>query len=1325
MVAAVLFLLASAAWAQTAPSITSISPTVGPPSPVGASVTLHGAAFGLSQGTSTVTFGGISATPSSWNDTTIVVSVPSGLAAGNADITVAVNGSSSNAQSFLVIPVITGVSPGSAPVGASVTINGAGFGTTTSAVTFNGTTATPTNWAGGSITVPVPTGASTGNLIVTVNSIATNQVSFTVLPPPPSITSISPTVGPPSPVGSSLTIRGANFGSPQGASSVTIGGITGNPSSWSNTTIVVPVPSSLPPGSADVVVRITGNTSNSKSFFAIPVITGISPNPAPIGVPVTISGAGFGTVASAITFNGTSGIPSSWNGTSIVAPVPTGATTGSVVATINGFATNGATLTVSTPPPPPPSITSVSPTSGSGGTIVNINGSHFGDTQGTSLVRIGGAGGTADVSTWSDTAITVTVPNTATSGPLLVIVNNQVSNGVDFTAPPVIRNLLPSSGVAGTLMTIDGTNFGGTQGSSTISVDGTPATASAWTATSIQVPVPSGAATGDVLVTVNAVSSNPSTFVFNPTNGIVTSFRYDPKGQLISTTDPLNHTTAFTYTTGSGAPLGLLETATDSLNNVTRFQYDAAGNRSSMTDPLLNTTLFVYDSMNRPTKVTFANGSTNAFTYDLRGRQTDRTDGNLKTTHLTYDDADRVTTITDANQGVTQYSYDTENNLTSITDAQQRQTAFSYDNQRHRVQTTFPSGLSETYVYDPAGNLTSKTDRNNNTIRYSYDSINRMTQKSFPDGTAVALNYDALNRLTQVADTTTTLGVSYDTVGHPSASTTQYSFLPGQVFTTSTSYDDASHTTRFTAPDGTTTDYSYDELGRLASLNSSLAGPFAFSYDALDRRTLLTRPNGVTTEYSYDPLSHLLSVLHKTGATILDGATYTLDSSGIRASKTNHLNNINEQYAYDQNDQLVQVSQGTTIPERYTYDAVGNRLSSATSASYAYNSSNELTSTSNASYSYDHNGNMVSKADSSGTTVYNWDVENRLTSIVLPAGSTITFKYDPFGRRIQKNGPSGSIIYLYNQAGIIEELDQTGSPLARYVRGTDDDELLAETRLGVTVYYEQDGLGSVTSLSTSAATLVNTYAYDSFGRLNATAGSVINPFQYTARDFDSETGLQYYRARYYDPSIGRFINEDPIGLEGGINAYAYVHNRPTDLNDPFGLRDVFVAIWNAQGLMSSDPSVGHAAIIETDGQIIVSQFPDHHAAHGRNLTLSWEDTLGREGRNPDEVFKVFVPDDAAFDKVAHERRLRDDWIWKPNSPKETNCVEAADSALLAGGLPLDRYYLWPGYLGDDLQKLSEKKKQGPWKVSPAKVKDIPIVPNADAFPPIYYYPPVY
>jgi RHS repeat-associated protein len=108
-------------------------------------------------------------------------------------------------------------------------------------------------------------------------------------------------------------------------------------------------------------------------------------------------------------------------------------------------------------------------------------------------------------------------------------------------------------------------------------------------------------------------------------------------------------------------------------------------------------------------------------------------------------------------------------------------------------------------------------------------------------------------------------------------------------------------------------------------------------------------------------------------------------------------------------------------------------------------------------------------------------------------------------------------------------------------------------RSGASSYYEQDGLSSVTSLSGSMGALANSYTYDTFGNLAASTGMLGNPFQYTGREYDPETGLRYYRARYYDPSIGRFTSQDPIGFRGGINFYSYVKNQPSNLTDPSGL----------------------------------------------------------------------------------------------------------------------------------------------------------------------------
>jgi RHS repeat-associated protein len=145
--------------------------------------------------------------------------------------------------------------------------------------------------------------------------------------------------------------------------------------------------------------------------------------------------------------------------------------------------------------------------------------------------------------------------------------------------------------------------------------------------------------------------------------------------------------------------------------------------------------------------------------------------------------------------------------------------------------------------------------------------------------------------------------------------------------------------------------------------------------------------------------------------------------------------------------------------------------------------------------------------------------------------------------------------YLYDGINLLEEVDSSGNVLARYSQGPNVDEPIAEVRSGATNYYESDGLGSVTSLTGTSGTIGNTYAYDSFGNLSSSTGFTTNPFRYTSREFDSETGLYYYRARYYDPSVGRFLSEDPLMFAGGIDFYAYVTNNPVLLIDPFGLRD--------------------------------------------------------------------------------------------------------------------------------------------------------------------------
>ena len=510
--------------------------------------------------------------------------------------------------------------------------------------------------------------------------------------------------------------------------------------------------------------------------------------------------------------------------------------------------------------------------------------------------------------------------------------------------------------------------------------------------------------------------------------------------------------------------------------------------------------------------------------------------------------------MTDAASNVTTYGYDTENNLVSIKDANNHTTGFAYDSFGRVTQTNFPVGSAESYGYDAVGNLTSKTDRKSQTLSYTYDQGNRLTQKAYPDSSAVTYSYDLASRLTQVSDPTGTYQFTFDNMGRLQTTTTNYAFLTGRSFTTGYGYDAGSNRTGFTDPENGTSSYVYDNLNRLASLASPL-GTFGFAYDALSRRTSLTRPNAVNTAYGYDPLSRLLSVVHQKAGTTLDGATYTVDAAGNRTSKGDLLANVTSNYTYDAIYELTKTMQGASTTESYSFDPVGNRTSSLGVSSYTSNTANELTATSNATYTYDNNGNTLTKSDGTGLTSYTWDFENRLTSVVLPGtGGTVSFKYDPFGRRIYKNSTSGASVYASDGNNLIEEVNATGGVVARYTHGLNIDEPLAMTRSGATSYYHADGLGSITSLSDSTGASAATYAFDAFGNLTAFTGSLTNPFMYTARELDAETGLYFYRARYYDSNTGRFLSEDPIiNFAGGVNFYKYAMNQPIDNSDPFGL----------------------------------------------------------------------------------------------------------------------------------------------------------------------------
>jgi hypothetical protein len=338
--------------------------------------------------------------------------------------------------------------------------------------------------------------------------------------PPPVLNTLAPTSGA---VGASFDLTGKNFGNKQENSIVTVRGVPAIATFWNPTHITAIVPTLPTTGSGPVVVTVGMQPSNGLTYnvtFVPAVLTSLSVNSGPIGTSVTLTGTNFGATVgtSTIRFNGILATASSWSNTSITTAVPVGASSGPVTVTVGGVTTNGITFTVTATPAP--ILTSLSVPSGPVGTTVILTGSNFGATQGTSLVTFFGTAATA--SSWSATSITVTVPAGASSGQVQVIVGGFASNGIVFTVtppPPVLTSLNFNTGPVGTAVTVSGTNFGATQGASTVAFNGLLATALSWSATSIATTVPVGATTGPVTVTVGGVQSNGLTFTVTTAGG--------------------------------------------------------------------------------------------------------------------------------------------------------------------------------------------------------------------------------------------------------------------------------------------------------------------------------------------------------------------------------------------------------------------------------------------------------------------------------------------------------------------------------------------------------------------------------------------------------------------------------------------------------------------------------------------------------------------------------------------------------------------------------------------------------------------------------------
>ena len=612
-----------------------------------------------------------------------------------------------------------------------------------------------------------------------------------------------------------------------------------------------------------------------------------------------------------------------------------------------------------------------------------------------------------------------------------------------------------------------------------------------------------------------------SEYVYNPAGNLIsiteladtpaaatTNLTYHPAfNQLATVTDPLNHTTIYDYDIK-----GNLVSVTDALAHQTTLEHNHQGQITSITDPLDNTSQFVYEGGDLVKVIDPLDRSLSFFT-DAVGRLVSIVDSSGNRTRYEYDPLNQVKKVTEQLGGVTEFTYDPNGNVLTIKDARNQTTTFTYDNMDRLL--TYTDSLQgansvESYEYDLNGNATKLTDRRGKVTTFDYDGLNRPTFIGY--GTTagpayestVNYTYDGYDRVTGVLDSDSgTITINFDDLARTASETTPQG-------TVGYSYDIAGRLTSQTVSGQAAISYNYDNANRLLSITQGLSS-VSFSYDNANRQSTMTLPNGIVVEYGYDDASQLTAITYKNGGTTIGDLTYEYDKSGRR----------------------------TKVGGSYARTGLPQELGTTT-----HNAANRLTQRGATTLTYDANGNLTND----GVNTYTWDARNQLSSI---AGSVnASFEYDAFGRRVGKTVGGLTTEYLYDGDNIVQE--KVGStPTANLLNGGID-EVFSRADSGGTQSLLADGLGSTLALLNSAGTAQTEYTYEPFGNTTFSGAPSSNPSQYTGRENDG-TGLYYYRARYYSPTLQRFISEDPINFVGGdTNLYAYVSNNPCNLTDPSG-----------------------------------------------------------------------------------------------------------------------------------------------------------------------------